>query len=180
MSKGVRGGKRNYTVLQSSVKFSNNDSIKELEYYVDSNGITRLNGYEGWSLDFNTHSQAEIEDGKWLQNVIGEQVYLMPAVNLPKEVRSSDYITESGIRIEHKAPGENSKQIARVIEEGKGQATVFLVDITKTTITKSQIDNEIPKIFYKYKSTQHAETIYVKRGDRLIGKYEKGSTSMQK
>lgn len=173
MPKVNRGGKRNILQLSTNNSGNNNNYVEELQYYIDINGVRRFDGVDGWKLRYNSHSQLEVEDMLWLQEEIGENLFLVPKVDAPKGNKSSDYITQSGLRIEQKKPDSPNGSIARVIEQGKGQAEVFLVNLTGTTKTKKEIDNEVQRIFYKLNSTQHAKVIYIKNGNKLVGKYIK-------
>ena len=102
MPKGAGGGKRFSNI--PSRKLERSGKPTELDYFVDSNGIKRYNGKDGWKLSFNTHTEVEKEDAAWLQEILGERVYLNPKAELPKKQKSSDYVTESGTRIEQKGP----------------------------------------------------------------------------
>lgn len=85
MPKGQRGGKRNGllgdAVDSKSVGYGR---PRENNYFVDGTGAIRIDGLNGWKLTFGTHTQVEIDDGEWLQDIIGERIYLNPKAELPK------------------------------------------------------------------------------------------------
>ena len=147
MAKGTRGGKRKGSnsngIRPSNAPFDNcivydgdftqikGYNTGELKYFIDSDGNKRYDGEDGWKLKFDTHTEVEIEDAEWLQEIIGEKVYLNPKAELPKRQKSADYVTERGMRIEQKGPTKPGKdKIERLINQGKHQANIILVNVS--------------------------------------------------
>lgn len=144
----------------------------ELKFFVDVNMGKHYDGDDNgaWQIQFNSHTQVEKEDAKWLEKVIKEKVYLNPRATKPDGTKSFDYITEHGIRIEQKTAGlGKGNRIERAVENGKGQAHVFLVNITKLKMNPKDAIAEARDILYKYDTKEYTEQIILKDGNKLVG-----------
>ena len=175
MPKKVRGGKRNNLLNNSVVKL---DSIygKPVEngFYVGSDGSKHFDGEDGWRLTFGTHTQQEIDNAEWLQDIVKENVYLNPKVEHPEGVKSCDYVTESGVRIENKGPTKAGKdKIERLVNQGKEQSDFILVDITGQNYSKKEIERQVNNALYKNNSRRYVNQIIIKDNNKLIGWYKK-------
>lgn len=116
-------------------------------YYVDKNGKKYEVDGKKVVLD---PTEAEIEMAKWLNKTFGGNVYINPRVNIPENVKTSDFLWRNEYwdlkTMSHRATSE-TRAVDNIIKKAKKQTDNIVLDITKAKLHFSSIDEQTKKIF---------------------------------
>ena len=105
------------------------------KYYVDGKGVV---------LDY---SSKEKEVAKWLANLFGETVYMLPRINYPEGIKTADYFFKNECWDLKTIKGKSRQVLYHAIYKNKTQSNNFIFDISNTTISIKEIKNQIDKLY---------------------------------
>ena len=111
----------------------------------------------------------EKENAAWITLKIGGNIYHIPKVNPPQNVKTADYYWDyiKGF-LEHKGlTGDTRNTIPNAVERGEGQSKNLLLDITNSKILFEEGILDIIKVF---DNTDYAwvDLIILRKGDEFI------------
>ena len=116
-------------------------------YYVDKSGKKYEVDGKNVVLD---PTEAEVEMAKWLNKTFGGNVYINPRVNNPENVKTSDFLWHNEYwdlkTMSNRATSE-TRAVDNIIKKAKNQTDNIVLDITKTKLRFSSIDEQTKKIF---------------------------------
>lgn len=110
---------------------------KKIRYFVDNKNVV---------LDY---SKKELEIAKLLQNTFGGEIFMLPRINIPKEIKTADYLWNNeywDLKVLKEAVSQN-RAIDNVIKNAKEQANNFIIDITSTKIKRELILKQIGNLY---------------------------------
>ncbi|MCM1053146.1 MAG: hypothetical protein NC483_04150 [Ruminococcus sp.] len=108
------------------------------KYFVDNKNVV---------LDY---SLEEKEIALWLESTFGGEIYMLPRVNYPKNIQSSDYLWNNeywDLKTIHEKAISTTRAVDNVIKTAKKQATNIILNITKTSLNINNIVEQVERIF---------------------------------
>ena len=146
--------------------------VLESHYYKDTNGNIFYVDNKNVVLDYN---DKEYKIAIWLVNTFGGIIILNPRVNVPKGIKTSDYLW-NGESWDLKSLSINAisknRAVDNLIKRSKYQAHNIILDITDTELTIDEIIDQIIYIFNNPKRLWLKKIIIVK-AYKLIKVYER-------
>jgi hypothetical protein len=142
----------------------NSHTVEDLQS-VTIGGVTYAVDGRNVQLKYSEH---EKEIAELLEREVGGEIFMVPRVNNPQGVRTSDYKFHGkwyDLKTLKSDAGKNT--MFNRVKNAKGQATGFLIDVTKTNLDDQTIDNQIDKIFWS-RETQFVDEIVIIRGDKIV------------
>lgn len=124
----------------------NSHKVKELNYFLYK-GIRYYVDGKNVVLDY---SKEELEIAKWLENTFGGEIFMLPRINIPKGIKTADYLWNGeywDLKILRKEAVSENRAIDNIIKTAKGQANNFILDVSKTYIKRTLIQKQIEKLF---------------------------------
>ena len=125
--------------------YLNNTKIKE-QLYFDYKKIRYFVDNKNVVLDY---SKKELEIAKLLQNTFGGEIFMLPRINIPKGIKTADYLWNNeywDLKVLKEAVSQN-RAIDNVIKNAKEQANNFILDITNTEIKRELILKQIDNLY---------------------------------
>lgn len=160
------------TFLSNSKKETNNKVIvlskgeefkyKGKSYIVDGKNVV---------LDY---SEKEKEVAEWLNTTFSDKIFIMPRINNPDGISTPDYFFEGKYWDLKEISGKGKRTIDSAIKLKRKQANNFILDITKSELSESELLNQAKKIF-ETKGREWVETIIIKKHSQLLAVYKKRS-----
>jgi SPP1 gp7 family putative phage head morphogenesis protein len=120
----------------------------------------------------------EKENGEWLVNKLGGVLEYNPDIFEKDGIKCADYKYKKNddsewMFIDNKEIKGNGKNVFyHAVEDQERQAKVFLLDCTNSNLSYSGMINRLEVVF-RSKKTQYVKTVIIKKGDELIGVFEK-------
>ena len=125
----------------------NSHIILNSTFYKDINGV--IYNVDGTNVILD-YSIEEKKMAIWLENTFGGKIYMNPKVNIPKGIKTADYIW-NGERWDLKSLSDNaiskSRAVDNLLKNGKYQANNIILNITKTKLSKMNIIIQIKNIY---------------------------------
>lgn len=113
------------------------------------------------------HEPEEKAVAELLSNKLGTKVELVPRVNFPQNVQTPDYlIDDKGFDLK-RITGVGKNVIDGAVQDHKQQATNFVLDITKTPLSLSEVFERIDKVYWS-KNRSWVNIMIVIKGNDLI------------
>ena len=128
------------------------DNIK---YQVDDKNVV---------LDY---SNKEKEVAEWLENKFGGEIYMLPRVNNPEGISTSDYLFRGEYWDLKEINGTGKNILFHAIEDHEKQAHNFIFDITKTKLTNDEIIERLNKL-YSLNKVSWLEKVIIKKENKLV------------
>ena len=97
------------------------------KYYVDGKGVV---------LDY---SSKEKEVAKWLANLFGETVYMLPRINYPEGIKTADYFFKNECWDLKTIKGKSRQVLYHAIYKNKTQSNNFIFDIVSNDLNTCNI-----------------------------------------
>lgn len=105
------------------------------KYYVDGKNVV---------LDYSAY---EKEVALWLEDTLGGEFYMLPRVNSPEGIRTSDYLFRGEYWDLKEIKGNGKHTLDSSLKKNKNQAIHFIFDITKSSMTEEDAITQILKIY---------------------------------
>ena len=87
---------------------------------------------------------------EWLRETFGGRIYINPEIKQPENIRTPDFIFRNK-QWELKTTSRDSwLVIIDKVKEGKGQANNFIIDLSKSKITKEKIFWQINELYLQF------------------------------
>ena len=158
--------------IDITYKFStiNKYQIKKQKYYIDDDG----NKYnvDGKYVVLEP-TMREIQVAHMLGKVIGGNINIIPRINEPEGIKTSDYII-NGKRFDLKEIKGNSKNsLYNALGKQRKQADNFIFDISNTEISKEEAIRQIRSIY----NSNHRKWIHylmLIENDKILKIYKRG------
>lgn len=161
--------KLNYIDVTDNFSTIKKYNVKEQQYYQDENG----NRYD---ID-NKHvilnpSIREKEVAEILGKIYGKQVNIIPRVNEPANIKTPDYMIENEKFDLKQIAGKGRYVIEGNLKGKKKQANNFIIDITKSELSKEEVEKQIKSI---YNSMRYSwvDKIFIIKEDSIIKVYQR-------
>ena len=122
----------------------------------------------------NDHSEYEKHIGKVIAEFYHIPVWMVPRINEPKGISVPDlFVGNDKIIVDIKTPEGNGKNtLKNMLKHKKKQASVFLYDVSKTSLGDEEIKRQVKGIFNST-DTRFVKEIFIMRNDRMIMSYKK-------
>jgi len=146
-------------------EFNNNKKyiVKKQKYFVDNSG-NRYN-VDGKYVVLEP-TKRKIEVANLIGQVFDGEIYIIPIVNYPKNIKTPDYNINKA-KYDLKTLTENNKNtIYNAIHKQKMQANNFIIDISKNEMSQANVDEQIEKI-YKSRHTEWVRQIVIIKDDKI-------------
>jgi len=144
-----------------SIKLAVKKTSVVLKDYVEVNG--RKFFVDGKNVVLEP-SNKEIGVAKWLSKRLNQTVELIPRVNLPKNIQTSDYIIE-GECWDLKVVNSNlNDAISSRVKNREKQAVNFVIDVSKSKLTMKASVNQINNL-YKARDFRWLNNIIIKKNN---------------
>lgn len=86
----------------------------------------------------------------WLVKKFGGTLYLLPKINYPQKIKTSDYLFRNQ-KWDLKSLGEDAisytRAVDNIIKKSKNQTDNIILDITNTKISRDSIIKQVQKVF---------------------------------
>ena len=125
------------------------------KYYVDGKGVV---------LDY---SIKEKDIPKWLANLFGETVYMLPRINYPEGIKTADYLFKGEHWDLKKINGNGKNVFFHAIEKHEKQAHNFIFDLSTSALTDLEINDRLNKL-YKIPRLSWLNKIIIIRNNKVI------------
>lgn len=122
----------------------------------------------------NDHSEYEMHIGKVIAEFYHIPVWMVPRINEPKGISVPDlFVGNDKINVDIKTPvGNGRNTLKNMLKHKKKQASVFLYDVSKTSLGDEEIKRQVKGIFNST-DTRFVKEIFIMRNDRMIMSYKK-------
>ena len=110
-----------------------------VRYYVDGKNVV---------LDY---SKQELEMACFLENTFGGEIYMLPRVNIPKGIKTADYLWNGeywDLKTLSSSAISETRAIDNIIKSSKRQANNFILNITKTSIERKLLLRQIVILYF--------------------------------
>lgn len=144
--------------------------VKDLLEYTAPDGKTYK--VDGHHVKF-TYTKHEKEIAELLEREIGGEIYMVPKVDNPQNVRTPDYLFHGkGYDLKTIAPQAGQNTLYNRTKKTSGQTKNVILDITKSGLTDETVNEQIKKIFWS-KETQFIDEIVIVNGESIVGVYKR-------
>ena len=158
-----------YKDITSEYSTKRNYKVKKQKYFINADG-TRYD-VDGKHVILKP-SQREIEVAKLIGKIFGGEVNVIPGINYPKKIKTSDYIVNKE-KFDLKTLTENNKNtIYNAIHKQRMQANNFIIDISKNGMSQIDVEKQIENI-YNSRHTEWVKKIILVKKDKLLKVYER-------
>ena len=133
-----------YTSLKAEwLKNYNKPKVVDAEYW-EYNGTKYFVDGENVVLDY---SKTEEKIAHQIANMFGVEVKLNPKIQKPKGIPAADYMI-NGVAYDLKEiEKDGNNNIDSAVKSAKRQASNFVLDYTKSKLTKSEIDSRLNRLY---------------------------------
>lgn len=149
----------------------NSHKIKFSKYYVYNNIKYKVDG-KHIVLDY---SNKEKNIALWLEKKFGGKIYILPKINYPKNIKTPDYLFRNekwDLKTMTEKAVSKTRAVDNIIKSSKFQTDNIILDITNTTIDKSNIIKQVKKVF-STSGREWLKVIIVIDNYNLIGIYKR-------
>ncbi len=123
-----------------------------------------------------TISEDEAKTGTWFKNHIWGDCKMQPGIDIPQFHKSADIrlfgqcglIEEQTVEIKSIQDAVSLRAIDSQIHNGSKQSENILLDIKKGALSDFSDDDVLQKAISSMKSRKEAQTVIIKRGEKLI------------
>ncbi len=144
--------------------------VKDLLEYTAPDGKTYK--VDGHHVKF-TYTKHEKEIAELLERENGGEIYMVPKVDNPQNVRTPDYLFHGkGYDLKTIAPQAGQNTLYNRTKKTSGQTKNVILDITKSGLTDETVKEQIKKIFWS-KETQFVDEIVIVNGESIVGVYKR-------
>ena len=139
--------------------------VKDLYEYTAPDG--RVFKVDGKHVSFK-YSQHEKEIAELLEKEVGGELFMVPKVDYPQNVRTPDYIFH-GHRYDLKTlkPGAGKNTIYNRAKKSSDQTKRVIIDITQSGLDDKIVNDQIKKIFWS-KETDFIDEIVIIKDKKII------------
>lgn len=159
------------------------DDITMSEFTVTRDGTKYRKGQkldDGTIVKFGKEKNSDKNVGDWFKKNIYEHVEFQQKIDNPQGIRTADLIITkphsllNDQTIEIKSTNsKNINQIYKVLKESNGeQSSNFLLELTDFDFSIEEITVQIEKCYTKL---DWLDTVFIKKGDKLIATFKKGN-----
>lgn len=113
------------------------------------------------------YSKKEKEIALWIENTFGGEIYMLPRVNIPWNVKTPDYLWKNEFWDLKEISSKGKRSIDNAIKRTRKQTNNYILDFSNNKITKKEIINQIIKI-YNSKDRNWVNKIIIKRDNKVI------------
>lgn len=128
----------NASLKKGKVKIAQCYIYNNIKYVVDGKYII---------LDY-TYKEKTV--AMWLVKNFGGTLYLLPKINYPQKIKTSDYLFRNQ-KWDLKSLGEDAisytRAVDNIIKKSKNQTNNIILDITNTKISRDSIIKQVQKVF---------------------------------
>ena len=142
---------------------SNSQEVKIRDYY-EYNGVKYFVDGKKVVLDYSLNEK-KVAD--WLENILGGELYLLPRINDPIGIMTADYLFRDEYWDLKNVMGDGKRVIEDLIKKKKRQSFNFIIDVTYSKISNTELMRQINKLFAS-KTTNWVKKIIVKDKDKII------------
>ena len=141
----------------------NSYEIKELDYWIINNKKHKVDGKKVL-LDY---SKSEFKCAKWLKSTFGGEIFMCPRVELPKNIRTPDYIWNNEYWDLKEIKSSGARAIDNRINGNKKQSCNYIIDVSNNKLSDELITKQVKKLFSS-PERKWVDKIIVKRNNRII------------
>lgn len=131
----------------------------EIKYKVDGKNVV---------LDY---SDKEKEIAIWLENIFGGEIFMLPRINNPKGIETSDYLFRNEFWDLKEIIGNGKHTLDSAIKKKKNQSQNFIFEISSSKMSIEDAQNQISKIMSST-DRQWIKKIVLKK-DGIVKVYKK-------
>ena len=113
------------------------------------------------------YSPKEKETAEWLESTFGGEIYMVPRVNNPEGISTSDYLWNNEFWDLKEITGNGKHTLDTAIKKKKSQSSNFLFDITNSKISNEEAIRQL-KLIFKTKDRKWIKKIMLKRNKNVI------------
>lgn len=147
--------------------------VKEAKYIVKGGKIYYTN-----NINKIIYMNNERENGLWYVKLMGGTLLYLPTISENGGISCADYLYISSDNklkyfLEEKETfGKGKNAFYHALEDKENQSNIFLIDCTKSNLTRKEINQRI-NIVFKSKKTSYVEVLIIKNGDKLYWVFSK-------
>lgn len=130
--------------------------VKEAKYIVKGGKIYYTN-----NINKIIYMNNERENGLWYVKLMGGTLLYLPTISENGGISCVDYLYIS-----------SDNKLKYFLEDKENQSNIFLIDCTKSNLTRKEINQRI-NIVFKSKKTSYVEVLIIKNGNKLYGVFSK-------
>ena len=113
------------------------------------------------------YSQHEKKVAEPLERILGGEMFMVPRVNTPQGVRTPDYLFRGkAYDLKTLEPDAGPNTIFIRLKKASGQSNRFIIDVTKSGLDDTVIDEQIEKIFRRY-DTNWVKEVFIIRENAI-------------
>lgn len=141
----------------------NSHEVKDMNYFEYNSVKYEVDG-KNVVLDY---SPKEKETAEWLESTFGGEIYMVPRVNNPEGISTSDYLWNNEFWDLKEITGNGKHTLDTAIKKKKSQSSNFLFDITNSKISNEEAIRQL-KLIFKTKDRKWIKKIMLKRNKNVI------------
>ena len=121
----------------------NSHEIKDMDYF-EHNGIKYEVDGKNVVLDYSKH---EKEVAEWLENTFGGEIYMVPRINNPSGIQTSDYIFRKENWDLKSINGKSKQALYHAIRKKGQQSNNFIFEILNDELTLDEIRQQVQSLY---------------------------------
>lgn len=139
--------------------------VQDLMEYIASDGVKYKVDGHNVVLDYKSH---EKEIAELLAREVGGEIFMVPRVNNPQGVRTPDFLfNRKNYDLKTLRKGASKNTLFYRVRKAKKQASRFIIDVTESGLTDTDIDLQLEKIFWS-KNTAFVEEIVIVKDKKIM------------
>lgn len=142
----------------------NSHEIKESLNFKDKEGNIFIVDGKNVVLDY---SKDELKTAIWLKNTFGGEIYLLPRINIPWNIKTPDFIFKNEYWDLKTISSSGKFTIDNRINKSKNQTNNYIIDISNNNLTNEEIIKQIIMI-YNSPKRNWVNKIILKRHNDVI------------
>jgi len=147
---------------------TNNNGIITLQGYYEHKGVKYF--VDGKYVVFNP-SHTELEVAELLVNNLGGSITILPRVNEPEGIKTPDYLYNNERWDLKIISGDSKTVLYSSVRKHEKQAHNFIFDITKTSLSLVEIEEQI-KYIYRRLDLIWLDTVIIIKDKEIIAVYK--------
>jgi len=138
-------------------------SVIDAKYFYDGKYKCYVDG-KGVVLDY---SSKEKEVAKWLANLFGETVYMLPRINYPEGIKTADYFFKNECWDLKTIKGKSRQVLYHAIYKNKTQSNNFIFDIVSNDLNIEKLNSQVQNL-YNRKDTKFLQKIILRKENNIF------------
>lgn len=147
----------------------NTHEVKNLHYFIDKSLKVHIVDNKKVILNY---SNKELEIANWLENTFGGEIYMVPKINYPKNIKTPDYLWNREYWDLKEIKKSGKRVIDNRINNTKDQTNNYILDCTGNDLSNDELIYQIKRL-YNSPERKWVDKIILVRNYKIIKIYKR-------